>query len=70
MEMKMAANYINHVEFTRARNQLKSNLLINLESKAIQFEDIARYGRVWYGMVWYGFKLHIFASFYPTSQLL
>ena len=39
--VKMAL-YVSEVELARARNQLKSSLLMNLESRIIQLEDIAK----------------------------
>jgi len=41
-EMKKMAGPISDEEFMRAKNQLKSSLLMNLESRAILFEDIGR----------------------------
>jgi len=41
-EMKKMATSISDVELSRAKNQLKSSLLMNLESRAILFEDIGR----------------------------
>jgi len=41
-EMKKMGTSISEVELARAKNQLKSSLLMNLESRAILFEDIGR----------------------------
>jgi len=41
-EMKKMSGAISDVELSRAKNQLKSSLLMNLESRAILFEDIGR----------------------------
>ena len=41
-EMKKMGTSISNVELARAKNQLKSSLLMNLESRAILFEDIGR----------------------------
>lgn len=41
-EMKKMAGPISDVELSRAKNQLKSSLLMNLESRFILFEDIGR----------------------------
>jgi predicted Zn-dependent peptidase len=44
--LKHVADFVGNIEFRRAKNQLKSSLLMNLESKSINFEDIARYSFV------------------------
>jgi len=41
-ELKKMAGPIKDVELSRAKNQLKSSLLMNLESRPILFEDIGR----------------------------
>lgn len=41
-ECKKMAGSISDVEITRAKNQLKASLLMNLESRPILFEDIGR----------------------------
>lgn len=41
-ELAMLAGEIETVEFERAKKQLKSMLLMNLESRPVVFEDIAR----------------------------
>jgi len=41
-EFKKMTGEISDVELARAKNQLKSSLLMNLESRAILFEDIGR----------------------------
>ena len=41
-ELKKMTSSISDVELARAKNQLKSSLLMNLESRAILFEDIGR----------------------------
>lgn len=41
-EMSKMAGPISDVELSRAKNQLKSSLLMNLESRPILFEDIGR----------------------------
>jgi len=41
-ELKKMAGAISDVELSRAKNQLKSSLLMNLESRPVLFEDIGR----------------------------
>lgn len=41
-EMKKMGQSISDVELSRAKNQLKSSLLMNLESRPVLFEDIGR----------------------------
>ncbi|KAI9142589.1 peptidase M16 inactive domain-containing protein [Paraphysoderma sedebokerense] len=41
-EFAHMAEYISEEEMNRAKNQLKSSLLMNLESRMVQLEDIAR----------------------------
>ena len=41
-EMKKMSGNISDLELSRAKNQLKSSLLMNLESRPILFEDIGR----------------------------
>jgi len=41
-EMMSVAHGVSEMEVSRARNQLKASLLMNLESKSITAEDIGR----------------------------
>merc|ERR1712137_811878 len=41
-EMNKMATSISDVELARAKNQLKTSLLMNLESRPILFEDVGR----------------------------
>jgi processing peptidase subunit alpha len=41
-EMAILTGEIGHVELERAKTQLKSMLLMNLESRPVIFEDLAR----------------------------
>jgi len=43
-EMMSVAHGVSEMEVSRARNQLKASLLMNLESKSITAEDIGRWG--------------------------
>lgn len=42
-EMMSVAHGVSEMEVSRARNQLKASLLMNLESKSITAEDIGRW---------------------------
>jgi len=41
-ELRAMSRHISEEELSRAKNQLRSSLLMNLETKGIQYEDISR----------------------------